>query len=368
MQDMEKRVLISGASIAGLTLAFWLNRYRYQVTVIEISKGLRRGGSPIDVRGDALNVAEQMRILEKIRAKEFVHTDEIVNAENETLATFALNTQAEYRGDIEIHRDDLADILYENIPTNEVEFLFENGIEKIIQHENKVEVTFKNGEGRNFDFVFGADGTHSAVRKLVFGDEENYSKFFGAYFAIVEAPNVKPNKPNSGVMYQEPGKMAALYPFKKAVNALLVFRSPKLNYDYKNHDQQKQILKDNFKNSAWRIPEILNAMIHSDNLYFDEVCQIHMPAWSKERIALVGDAAHTTSFPTGMGTSLAMQGAAILAHELNSSNGDYESAFSKYYESYKPFVEGVQARIVRGLNSSVPETEEGIQATINRFK
>ena len=365
---MKKQVLVSGASIAGLTLAYWLNRYGYKVTVIEISKGLRRGGSPIDVRGDALNVVEQMGIFDKIKAKKLVHTDEIVNAKNERLVAFSLNDQAEYLGDIEIHRDDLADILYENIPTNEVEFLFENKIEKLIQHEDKVEVTLKNGEHRNFDFIFGADGTHSSVRKLVFGNEENYSKFFGAYFAIVEAPNMKPNKPNSGVMYQEPGKIAVLYPFKKAVNALLVFRSPKLKWDYKDHEQQKQILKDNFKNSSWRIPEIVDAMHLSDNLYFDEVCQIHMPTWTNGRVALVGDAAHTTSFPTGMGTSLAMQGATILAQELHTSHGDYKSAFSKYYESFKPYTESVQATIVRGLNFLIPETEEGIQEAIKRFR
>lgn len=364
---MQKQALISGASIAGLTLAYWLNKYGYKVTIVEITKGLRRGGSPIDVRGEALNAAKEMGILEKIKAKEFVHTDEIVNAKNETLFTFALNTQPEYLGDIEIHRDDLVDILYENIPAHDVEFLFENKIEKIIQHDGNVEVTFKTGGSKNFDFVFGADGIHSAVRKLVFGNEENYSKFFNEYFAIVEAPGIKPNKPDSGVMYNEPGKMAALYPFKNAVNAFLVFRSPKLNWDYKNQEQHKQILKENFKNSSWRIPEIIEAMLQSDNLYFDEVSQIHMPTWTQGRIALVGDAAHAASFHTGMGTSLAMQGATILAKELHLKE-DYKTAFSNYYELYKPYVESVQARIIHGINNLVPETEEGIQEAYKRFK
>lgn len=364
---MKQQVLISGASIAGLTLAYWLNRYGYKVTIVEITKGLRRGGSPIDVRGEALGVAKEMGILEKIKSKELVHTDEIVNANNETIIAFSLNAGAEYLGDIEIHRDDLVDILYENIPPNEVEFLFNNRIEKIIQHKDNVEVMFKNGENKNFDFVFGADGTHSAVRKLIFGDEENYSKFFGEYFAIVEAPDIKSNKPNSGAIYNEPGKMAALYPFKKAVNAFLVFRSPKLNYDYRNQEQHKQILKETFINSSWKIPEILSAMLHSDNLYFDEVCQIHMPGWSKGRVALAGDAAHATSFHTGMGTSLAMQGATILAKELH-SNDDYKMAFSKYYDTYKPYVESVQSRIHRGKNLLVPETEKGIREAYERFK
>ena len=364
---MEKQVLISGASIAGLSLAYWLNKYGYKVTMVELSPGLRRGGSPVDVRGDALKVAAEMGILEKIREKKFVHTDVIVNAGNETLVNFEINAQAEYLGDIEIHRDDLVDILYGNLPVNEIEFLFNNSIRQISMHNDKVDVSFESGESRVFDFVFGADGTHSAVRKLVFGPEAQYSKFFGAYFAFARATNIKPDRPNSGVMYREPGKLAMIYPVRNGANAGLVFRSSKLNYDYKDHEQHKQILKDNFKDGLWRIPEILPALLDSRELYFDEVCQIHMPAWTKGRVALVGDAAHTTSFPTGMGTSLAMQGATLLAKELV-ANDDYSTAFARYNEVYRPYVESVQARIVRGLNWLVPETEEGIMEAVNRFR
>lgn len=365
---MKKQVLISGASIAGLSLAYWLHQYGYKVTLVEISTGIRKGGSPIDVRGEALSIAEEMGILEKIKAKELIHTDEIVNAQNETLVTFELNNQPEYKGDIEIHREDLAAILYDNLPkTADIEFLFDNRIENIIQYKEGVEVTFKSGERRNFDFVFGADGTHSIVRKLVFGAEENFSKFFGAYFAIVEAPRIK-NKPDTGTIYFEVGKMAAFYPFKKNVSALVEFRSPKLDYDYRNHEQHKQILRDNFKNASWRIPEIIEAMLDSDNLYFDEVCQIHMDTWSNGRVALVGDAAHAPSFHTGMGTSLAMQGAAILAKALHTSKDDYHTAFAKYYETYKPFTQSIQSRIHRGLTFLLPETAEALQASIDRFK
>jgi 2-polyprenyl-6-methoxyphenol hydroxylase-like FAD-dependent oxidoreductase len=366
---MKKKVLISGASFAGLTLACWLNKFGYQVTVVEIGKELRKAGSPIDVRGEALNVAKEMGILEKIKAKEFLHTDEIVNAQDETLVKFSLNAQTEYLGDIEIHRGDLLDILYEIVPKNEVEFLFDNSIETLIQYENYVEVTFENDKTGRFDFVFGADGTHSVVRKLIFGDEENYSKFFGVYFAFVEADNIQTGRPkNTGIIYRELGKQAAIYQFANAAYGIVMFRSPKLNWDYRNQEQHKQILKDNFEsNTNWKMPEILDAMLHSNNLYFDEVSQIHMPTWSKGRIALVGDAAHAPSFFTGMGTSLAMQGATLLAKELH-ANEDYKIAFAKYNETHKPFAESIQSRISRGLKVQLPETEEELQASIDRFK
>lgn len=362
---MKKQVLISGASFAGLTLAYWLNKFGYQVTIIEVGKDLRKGGSPIDVRGKALDVVKEMGTLEKIKASEFVHTDEIVNAKNETLTTFSINTQPEYLGDIEIHRGDLIEIIYEILPKDEVEIVFDNSIETLIQHKDKVEVSFEKGESRSFDLVFGADGTHSIVRRLVFGAEENFKKFFGVYFAFTRADHIQTGKPrNAGVVYRELGKQVVIYQFKDAANAVLLFRAPKLDWDYRNQEQQKQILKEYFGNNTnWKIPEILDSMLNSDNLYFDEASQIHMPTWTKGRVALIGDAAHAPSFFTGMGTSLALQGATLLAKELD-SNDDYETAFEKYNETFKPFAESIQARITRGLKVQLPETEEELQASI----
>jgi len=367
---MKKQVLISGASFAGLTLAYWLNKFGYQVTIVEIGKELRKGGSPIDVRGEALNVAKEIGILDKIKAKEFIHDTEIVNAENETLVNFSINDFDEYRGDIEINRFDLAEILYDVVPKNEVEFLFDNSIETLTQNDDSVEVTFRNGEQRNFDFVFGADGTHSIVRKLVFGDEENFSKFFGVYFAFAEANQIETGRTkDTGMIYREVGKQAVLYQFQNSVNALLMFLSPKLDWDYRNPEQHKQILKETFGNDInWKVPEILDTLLCSDNLFFDEVCQIHMSSWTKGRVALVGDAGYAPSFFTGMGTTLAMLGAKNVVDALISSNGDYDVAFSKYNETFRPFVESIQAKLTRGLKAQLPETEEELQASIEFFK
>jgi 2-polyprenyl-6-methoxyphenol hydroxylase-like FAD-dependent oxidoreductase len=144
-----------------------------------------------------------------------------------------------------------------------------------------------------------------------------------------------------------------------------IFRSPKLNYDYKNLTQQKQILKENLISSYWKIPQIVEIMLKNDNLYFNEIYQIKMSSWSKNRIALVGDAAYTAGFPTGMGTTLAIQGSATLAKLLDEVNGNYKSEYLKYFQSYKPFIDSVQAKITDGLNFTVPKTQEEID---KRFK
>ncbi|KIO78875.1 FAD-binding monooxygenase [Pedobacter lusitanus] len=360
---------MSGASFAGLTLAYWLNKFGYQVTVVELGKGLRKGGSPIDVRGKAMDVVKEMGILQKIKAHEFIHTDEIVNAKGETLTSFSVNALEEYRGDIEIHRSDLVEIIFEIVPKDEVEFIFGNSIKTLIQHENRVEISFENGSDSSFDFVFGADGTHSMVRRLVFGAEENFKKFFGVYFAFAKADHIYTGRSgNTGIIYRELGKEAVIYHFKDGANAILMFRAPKLDWNYRNDEQQKQILKEYFGNNTnWKIPDILDSMLHSDNLYFDEASQIHMPTWTKGRVALVGDAAYAPSFFTGMGTSLALEGATLLANELHVSE-DYTTAFGKYNETFKPFAESIQARITRGLKVQLPETEEEFQASITALR
>ena len=351
---MKKTALISGASIAGLTMAYWLNHYEYKVTVVEISSGLKKGGSPIDVRGEALDVVERMGILDKIKAVSLKTTIEFVNAENECIGTLHGLGEDISGKDIELHRNHLIEFIRESAGTD-IEYLFSNSIQKINQDDNKVTVTFKDGQNRNFDFLFGADGVHSTVRKLVFGDEKNFNHFFGAYFAILKVDESLERK-NAGKMYNLPNKMAGI---SNTGNSILLFRSPKLNYDYRDAAQHKQILIENFSGCGWQIPDIVKAMTSSDNLYFDEICQIKMSSWIKGRVALIGDAAHCAGFPTGMGSSLAMQGATILADAM-AENDDYKIAFQKYNQDFLPVVEEFQSTVNFGLSFLVPETQEEI--------
>lgn len=143
-------------------------------------------------------------------------------------------------------------------------------------------------------------------------------------------------------------------------NAMLIFRSPKLTYDYRDDNAYKAVLTDNFSDSGWKIPAILDAMMESPDIYFDELCQIKMPSWKKGRVVLIGDAAHAAGFPTGMGTTLAMQGATILADELRRVDGDDNKAFSEYEKTLRPIVESVQPTIINGIDFLVPKTAEEI--------
>jgi 2-polyprenyl-6-methoxyphenol hydroxylase-like FAD-dependent oxidoreductase len=351
---MEKTVLIAGAGIAGLTMAFWLNRNGYKVTVVEISSGLKKGGAAIDVRGDALIIADRMGILDKIKSSKIKTEVEFVDANDKTIVAMPNFGQAGQ--DVELYRDHLAEIIYEAAAIS-VEYVFGNRIKSVIQDDMKAIVIFEDNQKREFDLIIGADGVHSSVRKLIFGEVSRYNEFFGAYFAILKEDESL-GKLNQGRIFSLPGKMAAT---SEGGNSMLIFRSQKLNYDHRNDAEYKEILGKNFTGDGWKIPDILKAMIRSEYLYFDEVCQIKMLSWTKGRVALIGDAAHCSGFPTGMGTSLAMQGATLLADELVSAGDDYISAFARYNEVFHPIVETVQATISGGLNFLVPDTEEGIR-------
>ncbi|WP_293936172.1 FAD-dependent monooxygenase [Sphingobacterium sp. UBA5996] len=362
---MKKKVLISGASFSGLTLAYWLNKFGYSVTMVELGKDLRTGGSPIDVRGEALDIAREMAIFDQIKQNEFVHTDEVVDANDQTLATFSINSLSEYLGDIEIHRGDLVKIMYEIIPEKEVNIVFGDSISALVQHDDRVDVSFEKGRPQSYDFVFGADGTHSIVRKLVFGPEADFKKFLGVYFAFANVDQIQTGRHKStGIVYRELGKQAVIYQFKHAANAILLFRAPKLDWNYRDRQQPKEILNEYFgENRNWKIPQIMEAMLQTDELYFDEACQIKMPSWTKGRVALIGDAAYAPSFFTGMGTSLAMQGATLLAKELQ-GNTDYQIAFANYNARFRPFVENIQARVEHSLKIQLPETEAELATSI----
>lgn len=365
---MKKRVLISGASFAGLTLAYWLNKYGYEVTMTEWGKDLRTAGSPIDVRGEALDIAREMGIFDQVKAYEYIHTDEIVDANDQTLVKFALNTLPEYLGDVEIHRGVLVKIIYEAIPKDEVQILFGSSISTLVQHEDRVEVTFENGQQATYDLVFGADGTHSMVRKLVFGPEETFKKFLGVYFGFAATKEIETGRQGAtGIVYRELGKQAVIYEFQNGVNTILVFRAPRLEWNYRDRERPKQILKQYFgDNPHWKIPQILQAMVASDDLYFDEACQIQMPGWTRGRVALIGDAAYAPSFFTGMGTSLAMQGATVLAKQLHAQD-DHAAAFAQYNAVFRPFVESVQARVDHSLKIQLPETQEELEASFQAW-
>lgn len=364
MTHDAKKVLVSGASFAGLSTAYWLRRLGYDVTIVELANGLRTGGTAVNIEGRTIDIVGRMGILEQIRASR-LHLErwEYKNADDVTEGSLVLRQEGEPLSDdeIEIERDILLGLLFDLV-RDDVEIVFNDTVTALRETAHAITVTFRDGPERSFDLVFGCDGSHSSVRKLWFGSEAQYVHFLEQYFSItiVEKSLIRPN---TAQLFNVPGKAAMLNAYKKKTHIVLCFVAEKeISYDYRDEAAQRRIVAEQFTGVGWRTAELLEEVKGSKSFYFDKLCQVRMPAWTKGRVALVGDAAYCASPAAGKGGSLAIDGAAMLADALAKHPTSFELAFKAYDESFRPFVEQVQADAVRfGLEGLCPRTEEAIR-------
>ncbi|MBA3948023.1 MAG: FAD-dependent monooxygenase [Herpetosiphonaceae bacterium] len=362
----NKNILISGASIAGPALAYWLSRYGFNSTVVERAPALRDGGYAVDFRGAAhIRVLERMGILSAIqRAATNMSTVSYVDANNKPLARMPAEM---FSGDVEILRGDLSHILY-NATKDTTEYIFGDSIASMTETSDGVHVTFASGTSRTFDLIVGADGLHSGVRALIFGDESEFVRYLGYCVAIFTTANHL-NLDHTGRYYSVPGKLVGMYSARHntEAKALFFFASPPLDYDYGDIEQQKQILATTFSGEGWQVPQLLATMWQAPDFYFDSCSQISLDSWSKGRIVLLGDAGYCAS-QGGNGTGLAVVGAYILAGELAASSGDHRTAFAHYEQQMRPYVKLNQKQAEGGGKFLVPGSRSKIWLRNQMFR
>jgi 2-polyprenyl-6-methoxyphenol hydroxylase-like FAD-dependent oxidoreductase len=336
---MTKNILISGASIAGPALAYWLREHGYTVTVVERSPMPRPGGYKIDVRGRAMEVLERMGLADEVRRH---HTDMRGGAFLDRKGKTVVEMDGDTVGfreptDVEVLRGDLARILL--AATEGVEYVYGDSITALTEDEHGVAVTFERSLPRRFDLVLGADGLHSVVRALAFGPEERFLRSLGHYVAIFSVPNML-ELDRWETIQAEKGRTLNVYSTKQdsQAKAAFMFASEPLDYDRRDTARQQQLLAEVFAPHGWIAPQLLAAMPSAPDFYFDGMSVVEMEHWSTGRIALVGDAAYCPSPASGQGTSLALVGAYVLANELARAGGDHKAAFAAYEQRMRHFV------------------------------
>ncbi|MBS1813623.1 MAG: FAD-dependent monooxygenase [Acidobacteria bacterium] len=350
---MKKRVLISGASIAGPALAFWLSRYGFEVTVIERAPALRPGGYAVDFRGTAMCVLERMGLVDAVKEHE-TRTGSITMVDKNNRLE-AKMPDGFTSGDLEILRSDLSKVLYE-VTRHDAEYVFDDSIFEIVEDCDGVDVSFVSGANRRFDYVVGADGLHSNVRSIAFGKESDFAHPMGYYIAIYTVPDFL-HLGDAGRYYVELGKRVGCFgtPNDGKAKASFYFASKGLDYDRRDVASQKKLLRDTYADVAWETQRMLEMMDDAPDFYFDSLSQVRMKSWSKGRVVLLGDAAACPTPMSGMGTSIAMVGAYVLAGELHANGGDYATAFSRYEVAMRPFVTEAQ-KMAEGVSWFVPQT------------
>jgi 2-polyprenyl-6-methoxyphenol hydroxylase-like FAD-dependent oxidoreductase len=363
------RILVSGGGIAGLGAAIDLGADGHDVTIVERADHLRVNGSPIDIRGAlAMDVADKMGVLTDIndRLVDMTARVQFVDHTGRVVAEPPLDLINDSPDDIEIPREDLTTILYRHLGPS-VDLRFSESIAELRDDGEGVDVTFASGAQSRFDLVVGADGMHSAVRRMTFGAECQYLRHLGFYVALATLPGHTPTGRDNPI-YNYPGHMTGIAAYNDTALAVFMFRSPWIDYDYHDLAGQKRILAEAFAgHDEWRVPELLDAAQRDPELYFDSVSLIEMPEWHRGRVVLVGDAAHCASNLSGRGTSLALTGTWFLARALREHPDDLPGALARYEHDQRPHATRSQATAAPGGDRLIPATQEAIDARNNAF-
>lgn len=349
MARQPVRVLISGASVAGPTAAYWLSRQGCAVTVVERMPlaQVRTSGHAVDLFGPAMDVAEWTGVLPALTEAR-TRTD-VVSFQRQDGRGVDLDMRRLVAGisgrHLEIMRGELAAILYE-ATRSDVRYVFEDSIRSIDQEPDGVAVTFERSPADRFDLVIGADGLHSIVRRLAFGPEGQFRRFLGGYLAGTVLPNYL-GLDGRMVVWNAPGRLAAIYPVHKTTTARAGFlfrRSEELALDHRDVGGQKQVLHEVYGRDGWQVPRLLAEMDAAQGFYFDSISQIVMEEWTRGRVSLVGDAGYSPGPAVGGGTSIAMVGAYVLAQELAWAGREVETGLRAYEDRLRGFT--VKARSV----------------------
>ncbi|MEW9553086.1 FAD-dependent monooxygenase [Nonomuraea sp. NPDC050783] len=351
------RVLISGASVAGPVLAYWLNRYGFTVTVVERAPALRKaGGHAIDLFRPAMDIVERMGVLDRVLAAR-TGTEHLTMYREGFARPIDLEITrvlaAVSDRHAEIMRDDLSEILYE-AARGDVEYVFGDSIAALSARTG--EVRFDSGREDRYDLVVGADGLHSNVRRLVFGPESRYTTWIGAYLAVASVPNhLGLDGRMEGIAGA--GRMAGMYGAARMddARALFLFRTPRpLTYHHRDVATQRRLLREHFTGLGWQVPRLLAEAERSPAFYFDSITQLRLDTWSRDRVTLAGDAGYCPGPAVGGSTSLAVVGAYVLAGELALHGGDPARAYPAYEAAIGHYVRRSRAFAVKAARRLVP--------------
>ncbi|CAM6126926.1 unnamed protein product [Calypogeia fissa] len=352
----KPRVLISGASVAGPALAYWLVRAGWKVTVVERAPSLRSAGQGIDIRDTARDVIKRMGIFDRILDKSS-HEEglEFVDSNNRCFARFGVDKSGKgesFTCDIEILRGELAGILFD-VTKDDVSYIFGDMVESLEETEKEVGVNFANGTPTTaFDLVVAADGIGSKIRGIAFGNGYSHVRSLDSYVSYFSIPPSDTDTMWSRVHWVKGGRNILMRPDNvgrtRAFLGLTAYeksdeRLVRLEKASKEGiPAQKALVQELFQDADWEISRILKGMHESEDFYMQHVAQVRLNRWSSGRVTVVGDAGYAPSPFSGMGTSIALIGAYVLAGEISRQPNNIPAALESYERVLRPYAESIQ--------------------------
>jgi 2-polyprenyl-6-methoxyphenol hydroxylase-like FAD-dependent oxidoreductase len=355
------KILVCGAGVAGLATTIYLQRAGHDVTLLELAAEIRTAGGPVDVRDDSVGFVRELGLYDEIKANQIHLTANIEFVDDDGIKVESFPASHFFGPeDIEIGRTELMPILIRAL-SRPTDLRFSTSITSVGDRGEHVHAVLSDGHEGDYDLVIGADGVHSATRRMAFGRAEvDYAHFLGVYcgFAPIGPPALR-GTPSKN--YNSPGKLIASIQSDDFELCTIMFRSHQLEYDYHDPKAIRRILLDHYPEDVWRTQELINRAVASSDLWMDECTQIKMDSWRKGRVVLVGDAAHCATPLAGQGVSLGISGGRFLSMGLKEFPDDLDAALARYDELQRPYVDIAQAQVYEGMEMLIPATEEAIQ-------
>jgi 2-polyprenyl-6-methoxyphenol hydroxylase-like FAD-dependent oxidoreductase len=389
---MPLNILIVGAGICGPALAYILQKSnaKHHVTVVERFPSLRLGGQQIDLKSEGVSVAKAMGLLDTIKSVCVRETGlEIVDTNGKRLMSFGID-DADGQGlaltaEYEMMRGDLVKVFYEAslqgqaregsvAKAGNLEYEFGKTVTEIFSGEEGVDVTFSDGQKRRFDLVVGADGQSSRIRRLAFGQATSTAAFkpIGVHAAFYSIPRAQDEDSLARGYFGSRSRAMMTRTSNRPLTQVYLFlmgdpkRHEKMATMYReSSEKQKSLWTEIYSDAGWQCDRFLAGLETCDDFYACELGQVKMPQLFTGRVVLLGDAGYCPSPFTGMGTSLSLVGAYVLAGELTRHGDDVEQALEAYEKTMRQPIDEYQ-ELAPGSNGSwLPTSQLGINIMSN---
>ncbi|MET8847872.1 FAD-dependent monooxygenase [Amycolatopsis sp. NPDC004625] len=335
-----RHAVISGASIAGLSAAFWLRRTGWEVTVLERAAAFRDGGQNVDVRGVARDVLRRMGLIEAVKAQNTTETGTVfVDGTGRVRAELPSDPEGA-TAELEILRGDLAQTLLDHLPDG-VGISYGDTIADVAEDADAVTVTTESGRVLRADVLVVAEGVRSATRDRLFGDLVERREL-GVAMVFGTIPRTDGDDDRWRWYTTTGGRQVHLRPDNHGTTRAILAYAPAEHLTDLDRTDALGRTRARFADAGWEAARVLDAFDTADDVYIDNLTQIRMPAWHRGRVCLAGDAAWCVTPMGGGGASLALTAGYVLAACLSTTDSDVEAAFAAYDEWMRPLVDDVQ--------------------------
>lgn len=354
----SERAVISGASIAGLSAAFWLRRAGWDVVVIERAPSFRDGGQNVDVRGVARDVLTRMGLFDAVKAQNTTETGTVlVNGDGSVRAELPSAGPDSATAELEVLRGDFARTILDNLPAG-VEFIYGDTIDEVDDGPDEVTITTSGGRSLRADLLVVAEGVRSATRDRLFGDLVERREL-GITMVFGTIPRTPDDDDRWRWYNTVGGRQIHLRPDSHGTTRAILSYARGADLSGLDRADALARVRERYEGAGWQAPRVLDGFDTSDDVYFDQLTQIRMSSWHRGRVVLAGDAGWCVTPMGGGGASLALTSGYVLAAYLSQST-DLEAALTAYEQWLRPLVDDVQ-KLPPGLEHfAYPQTKFGL--------